>query len=1072
MKRKRFSLMWEEGTSTVPKHENGPKPAYRMRSGLVLAVVLALLASMLPVDPVSLQPEHNMVQHTGSMQTTVTPTQGWMSGGEDIEITGSGFSDLAFTNVTRDGINHQWAASNLDMSDQAGRWNAVGVDSNGHIHVVQIKDGNYEIRHSVHDGTSWNSVKINDCGNTYCWDIHMVIDDNDHLHLAYTTYTSWAETLVYMTFDGTAWTDQTVSNAAHFGPIGIAVDSNNRPHISYAVNGADQCGNGLRIASYTGTTWAHSTVESGNNRGCESAIVIDENDDIYIAYQDRSSSKLKIATDKSGSWDTYLVDTGTSPSQLYPGYMTSMAVDQQGQFHIAHFDDKEDDLRYSTGTPNSGWTTEIIDASGHTGRDPSIAVDAADQPHIVYHTWSGMNLKYATIDPITTNWDVSTIANGADVGEGNSIFIDGQGIMHVPFSDATSDVLKYTTKSTGVDVSHEITVKFGTSGSVTGTVVNDTLIRVTTPSVSTSGTVDLSLIDKDGSEHLLSSSFTFIDQNDLDGDGVLNADDDCLEVAGNSTQDQTGCPDDDGDGYSNAGDAFPSNSAEWMDSDGDGVGNNADAFPNDATESEDSDGDGVGNNADAFPFNPFEIMDSDGDGVGDNSDAFPNNPSETADSDGDGVGDNSDAFPTNAFEQMDSDGDGVGDNTDAFPNDSTQSLDSDGDGIGDVNDLCSNTAAQAEVDGDGCSPAQLDADGDGIPDHQDIFPLEATQWTDTDGDGYGDNWGDASWNESRSPDWPGAFVVEAVQPDHCPGVAGNSTADGYYGCLDADGDGVPDQFQPSEDNQTDDGNETQTVVDSDNDGVPDTEDQCPGTAEGVTVDSRGCLLPSTQSEEDVSTLQSLFAGDAGAVTTTVGIGAILLALFSILQTNAVAAVLPDAFRWVQVLRKNSKLSEEETNELSYLKSLVQAYHGNPPELTEELNQLKADLTARYTNNEIRKDTREKLFTLIDDLLVASPQDLYRIAHTEGYFGLEGSMDSEDRGILLREKIAMSELDEPRTTPAVAHQSPQQGMLTEPSVHAVGVVKDDGYEWYEMPQGSGVWFYRAAHSDQLWQRWQP
>ena len=56
----------------------------------------------------------------------------------------------------------------MDFSDQAGRWNAVAVDSNGHIHVVQIKDESYQIRHSVNDGTGWNTVGINDCGSTYC----------------------------------------------------------------------------------------------------------------------------------------------------------------------------------------------------------------------------------------------------------------------------------------------------------------------------------------------------------------------------------------------------------------------------------------------------------------------------------------------------------------------------------------------------------------------------------------------------------------------------------------------------------------------------------------------------------------------------------------------------------------------------------------------------------------------------------------------------------------------------------------------------------------------------------------
>ncbi|RJU99461.1 MAG: hypothetical protein DWC04_00785, partial [Candidatus Poseidoniales archaeon] len=295
-----------------------------MRTWLVVAVLLSVIAAPVFLQPSYLEESGNDVRHSNPIQATLSPSSGWTSGGQEITITGTGFSDLAFSNITDDGIDHQWAETTMDYSDQAGRWNAVAVDSNGHIHVVQIKDESYQIRHSVYDGTGWNTVGINTCGSTYCWDIHMVIDDNDHLHLAYTTYTQWDETLVYMNYDGSTWTDTTVSNSAHFGPIGIAVDSNNHPHISYALDGSDQCGAGLRISSYDGSSWLYTNVDQGANRGCESAIVIDENDHMYIAYQDRSSSKLKIATDKSGSWDSYLVDTGTSPSNLYPGYMTSM----------------------------------------------------------------------------------------------------------------------------------------------------------------------------------------------------------------------------------------------------------------------------------------------------------------------------------------------------------------------------------------------------------------------------------------------------------------------------------------------------------------------------------------------------------------------------------------------------------------------------------------------------------------------------------------------------------------------------------------------------------------------------
>ena len=173
-----------------------------MRAWLMTIVLLAMTLSPMLNSPDRFEDSSPFVQ-SSPLQTTLYSASGWTTGGEEITLTGSGFSDLAFSNTSYDGLTHQWATSNLDMSSQAGKWNAIGVDSNGHIHVVQIKDGNYEIRHSVNDGNGWVSGKINDCGNTYCWDIHMVIDCNDHIHLAYTTYTNWDETLVYMKYDGT-----------------------------------------------------------------------------------------------------------------------------------------------------------------------------------------------------------------------------------------------------------------------------------------------------------------------------------------------------------------------------------------------------------------------------------------------------------------------------------------------------------------------------------------------------------------------------------------------------------------------------------------------------------------------------------------------------------------------------------------------------------------------------------------------------------------------------------------------------------------------------------------------------
>ena len=216
----------------------------------------------------------------------------------------------------------------------------------------------------------------------------------------------------------------------------------------------------------------------------------------------------------------------------------------------------------------------------------------------------------------------------------------------------------------------------------------------------------------------------------------------------------------------------------------------------------DSDGDGVTDALDAFPSDSTETMDSDGDGVGDNTDEFPNSADESIDSDDDGVGDNTDMFPSNGDQTIDSDGDGYGDNSDgidgdAYPQDASQWADTDRDGYGDnplgtTPDGCPTVNGFSTEDRYGCPDGDLDGYSD--PDENwtaaqgaDALPSDGTQWVDGDGDGYGDN-------------------ALGNNPDKCPTKAGTSTRAWLpdpenpqqntelpsHGCEDKDGDGWAD----------------------------------------------------------------------------------------------------------------------------------------------------------------------------------------------------------------------------------------------------------------------------------------
>ena len=108
--------------------------------------------------------------------------------------------------------------------------------------------------------------------------------------------------------------------------------------------------------------------------------------------------------------------------------------------------------------------------------------------------------------------------------------------------------------------------------------------------------------------------------NDTDSDGYgdnplpASQGDACPNTYGTSFQDRFGCPDGDGDGYSNDGDVFPNDGDQWADSDNDGHGDNYYYDVQQFTELH------INQRGDAFPMNPTQWNDTDGDGWGDNYD--------------------------------------------------------------------------------------------------------------------------------------------------------------------------------------------------------------------------------------------------------------------------------------------------------------------------------------------------------------------------------------------------------------------------------------------------------------------
>ena len=308
----------------------------------------------------------------------------------------------------------------------------------------------------------------------------------------------------------------------------------------------------------------------------------------------------------------------------------------------------------------------------------------------------------------------------------------------------------------------------------------------------------------------VSGASSFIEHgcDDYDTDGFRDTIDACDEAGGTSWIDRFGCEDLDQDGWSDNGasyfdgDVYKGNWKQALDTDGDGFGDNhgvdccATAIDPNA------------NQGDLFPYFASQYIDTDGDGWGDNDtdtvhgDYCPwdfgtsyRDRNGCLDSDGDGASDPSDQGTI--FEWNETAG------ADVWPLDPTQWKDSDGDGFGD------NQSENATA--------------------PDRFPLRKVAANDTDNDGYADNWtafasmdddndgiinlndlcvdsntslpvGENGCDEEQELNntFPKSSYKEGIELDACPTEWGNSTRRNLtinaYGCLDSDGDSYTDAY--------------------------------------------------------------------------------------------------------------------------------------------------------------------------------------------------------------------------------------------------------------------------------------
>ena len=236
----------------------------------------------------------------------------------------------------------------------------------------------------------------------------------------------------------------------------IALDSNNKVHISYY----DSSNYDLKYATNASGSWVIFTIDSTGDVGSYTSIALDSNNKVHISYYDDTNSYLKYVTNASGEWVTYIIDD----SPLYGFSGTSMAIDSNNKAHIGYFE-LYSDLKYATNSSGS-WVTDIIEY-GSTADGVSIAIDSNNKVHIGYFDSSYGDLKYATQ---TSQYTLTVSKSGT--GSGAVTSSDG-GIICGPDCTETYDSGTSVTLTATADTGSTFTGWTGDADCLDGQVTMD-----------------------------------------------------------------------------------------------------------------------------------------------------------------------------------------------------------------------------------------------------------------------------------------------------------------------------------------------------------------------------------------------------------------------------------------------------------------------------------------------------------------------------------------------------------------------------------------------------------------------
>ncbi|MEJ2208576.1 MAG: hypothetical protein P8129_06005 [Anaerolineae bacterium] len=287
-----------------------------------------------------------------------------------------------------------WHRDVVDDSPGVGAQAALDLDTQGHAHIL-YRDAVGNVKYAYQDDTGWH---LNYTGMEADADspLKLEVDSAGVVHAAYDGEDYVDYGLMYARREATGWQIQFVTNPGQpIDDLSLAINAAGEPRIAFCLDDGDTLG----YMVLDGTTWQKQYTDTGTGSLYQVSLAL-EGDEPRLAYS---------------SWST-----------VGFGYRDA-----------------------------GGWTFETVDAEA--SRYPSLALDGAGSPHIVYNGSLG-NVLHAYVD--AHGWQVEQVYQSGDAAGGAISaaldVTDGLSVAHVRGSDLLYTQRQGSAWHTGtVDTSHK-----------------------------------------------------------------------------------------------------------------------------------------------------------------------------------------------------------------------------------------------------------------------------------------------------------------------------------------------------------------------------------------------------------------------------------------------------------------------------------------------------------------------------------------------------------------------------------------------------------------------------------------